>query len=187
MRNKIYFILTMLCLTLGIHAESQTKADSLKAIAINKEAENPNFVHAYLLDITPGRAFYSVYGHTAIRLICPSKRLDYCFSFEMDMKKSSYIDVFTRQAKAGYFMLPTPLFINKYKEEGRGVTAYELNLAPKEKQNLWRFLDSQINGGGNLDIQLHIDKLPQHGSICHQYCHSALTGRIQETTICCLW
>ena len=147
MRNKIFIILTMLGLSLGIHAENQAKADSLKAAAIDKEAEDPDFVHAYLLYISPGKAFYSVYGHAAIRLVCQKKSLDYCFSFEMDMKKSSYLDVFRRQAKAGYFLLPTTQFLNKYQEEGRGITAYELNLAPREKQNLWRFLDTQVGGG----------------------------------------
>lgn len=128
---------------------SLQKADSLKALQINKQAEDPNFVHAYILDVTPGKAFYSTYGHAAIRLVCPSKKLDYCFSFEMDMVVSSDIDVLTSSAKAGFFMKPTPLFLTSYQKEGRGVTAYELNLTPKEKQALWQFLDKSVADGAS--------------------------------------
>lgn len=149
MRNKIGILLSMLCLVFCCHAESQATADSIKAAQINKEAENPDFVHAYILDISAGKAFYSTFGHEAIRLVCPSKNLDYCFSFEMDMNKSSNIDVFRRTAKAGFCMVPSQEFIASYKKEGRGVTAYELNLTPKEKQELWKFLDYSINGGAN--------------------------------------
>ncbi len=124
-------------------------ADSLKAATINKEAEDPNFVHAYILAVTPGKVFYSTYGHMAIRMICPSKNLDYCFTFEMDMTESSKTDILTRTAKAGFFMKPTPMFLDSYRKEGRGITAYELNITPKEKQELWRFLDKSVANGSN--------------------------------------
>lgn len=123
--------------------------DSLKAAAINKEARNPNFVHAYILVVTPGKAFYSTCGHTANRMVCPSKNLDYCFTFEMDMTESSKTDILTRTAKAGFFMKPTPMFLDSYRKEGRGITAYELNITPKEKQELWRFLDKSVVNGSN--------------------------------------
>ncbi len=158
--RKWMLIWVMLHLVIGSYAENQAqplannaiathKADSVKAAAINKEAEDPNFVHAYIMDVTPGKAFYSTYGHAAIRMVCPGKKLDYCFTFEMDMTVSSKIDIFTKEAKAGFFIKPTPLFIAPYRQEGRGITAYELNLTPKEKQDLWRFLDNSVAKGAS--------------------------------------
>lgn len=123
-----------------------------EAANINKEAADSNFIHAYLLDITPGKAFYSVYGHNAIRLTCPSKQLDFCFTFEMDMKKSSYLSVLTRKAKAGFAIVPSQVFFANYKKEGRGITQYELNLAPKQKQDLWRILDGEVSKGAYWDF-----------------------------------
>lgn len=152
MQNKRIFAWVMLWLSLGLQTVQAQVADSIKAETINKEAENPNFVHAYLLDITPGKAFYSVYGHNAIRMTCPSKHLDVCFTFEMNMQKSSYISVFTRKAKAGFALAPTPVFFKNYQEEGRGITQYELNLSPKQKQELWRILDQETGKGAEWDF-----------------------------------
>lgn len=143
MQNKFFLILLAMYLSLGAHAQES---------AIDKEAESPNFVHAYILDITPGKAFYSVYGHNALRLVCPSKHLDYCFTFEMDMNKSSYLSVFTRKAKAGFAIAPTSVFFGNYKEEGRGITQYELNLTPKQKQELWKVLDEEVAQGAIWDF-----------------------------------
>lgn len=130
MRNKIITIL--LLLGLCVNCWGQNKAD---------------FVRAYLLVISEGRAFYSVYGHSALRLVCKEKELDYCFTFEMDMNKSSYIEVFTRKAKAGFAPVPTGQFLDQYRQEGRGVKAYELNLTLKEKQKLWKVLDEEAMNG----------------------------------------
>lgn len=159
MRNKLFILGIFLCVVFGSFAQVQTQEDSLKAVAINKEAENPNFIHAYLLDISPGKAFYSTFGHEAIRLVCPSKGLDYCYSFEINMKESSKLDVFTRSAKAGYGMIPSAMFLELYRKEGRGVTAYELNLKPKEKQELWRFLDKRVSDGSSWTFGLSINCL----------------------------
>lgn len=63
------------------------------------------------------------------------------------MNKSSYLDVFTRMAKAGFAPVPTSQFLDSYKQEGRGVKAFQLNLQPKEKQNLWKVLDEEAMNG----------------------------------------
>jgi hypothetical protein len=148
MRSKFFIILTLLsCLCLQSHAQDGKAVDSLKAAQINREAADPNFIHAYLMQITPGKACYSVYGHTAMRLVCPSKNLDICVTFEMDMETTHYADLFRRKAKAGYLNVPTDRFLSQYKSEGRGITAFELNLNAKQKQDLWRFVDEENSKG----------------------------------------
>lgn len=103
MRSKIITILLLLgiCISgMGQTLQTAQKMDSVKVDSLNQAASNPDFIQAYLLVISEGKAFYSVYGHAALRMVCKEKGLDYCFTFEMDMNKSSYLDVFTRKAKA---------------------------------------------------------------------------------------
>ena len=150
MRSKIITILLLLGLSvsgMGQTLQTTQKVDSAQVARLNRVAANPNFIRAYLLVISEGKAFYSVYGHAAIRMVCKEKGLDYCFTFEMDMNKSSYLDVFTRMAKAGFAPVPTSQFLDSYKQEGRGVKAFQLNLQPKEKQNLWKVLDEEAMNG----------------------------------------
>ena len=119
-----------------------------KAVAYSaREALSPDFIKASLLVAGEGRAVYSLFGHTALRMQCPSKGLDYCFTFEMDMSQSSWVDFLTHKAKAGYSAAATPLFLDQYKQDGRGIWTYTLNLTPKEKQDLWRTLDSLVAVG----------------------------------------
>ena len=130
-----------------VKVQAEQKPDSSKVTVINQEASNPDFIHAYLLIVDAGKAYYSVYGHAAIRMVCAEKGLDYCFSFEMDMGKSSCLDIFMRKAKAGFIPVPSGKFLDSYRQEGRGVRAYELNLTPSEKQNLWKKLDAESMEG----------------------------------------
>lgn len=145
------FILCIVALglcALSVQAkEAAPAADSLKASTPQAEATDSDFVRAYVLTISEGKAFYSVYGHAALRLVCPSKNLDYCFTFEMNMHESSYPDVFTRKAKAGFTAVPSKQFLAAYQQEGRGVKAYELNLSPVQKQTLWKVLDEECAKG----------------------------------------
>ena len=60
--------------------------------------------------------------------------------------------MFIRKAKAGFALAPTPVFFKSYQEEGRGITQYELNLAPKQKQELWRILDQETEKGAEWDF-----------------------------------
>lgn len=147
MNSKLLSILAI-CFSLCFsQVRAEHIADYSKDTVINKEASNPDFIHAYLLVADAGKALFSISGHAAIRLVCKEKGLDYCFSFELDMNKSSYLDAVTRKGKAGFIPIPTEKFLNSYKQEGRGVQAFELNLTPKEKQNLWKVLDSESMEG----------------------------------------
>lgn len=145
MRNKTIYILSiLLLLCLNIKAQKQSFADST---SINKEAENPNFIHAYILVSSEGESIQSAFGHVAIRMVCESKGLDYCFTFDTDFDRSSLLTQFRRKAKAGFEAIPTAKYINIYKKEGRGIASFEMNLTPKEKQKLWKFLDKQVANG----------------------------------------
>ena len=107
-------------------------------------ADSANFVTSSLIVMTPGEASYSSLGHCAIRMECPSAHLDYCFSLETDTSPNNHIRFFTGKAIAGVFGVPTAAFLQPYRDEGRGVVQYELNLSLEENQLLWKNLDEEM-------------------------------------------
>jgi hypothetical protein len=148
MKRIIIASLLLLSMTIQSFAQS-SNADAMaqKRDSLNAAATAPDFIHASILLMSEGNEIYSIMGHAALRLQCPSKKLDYCFTFEMNMDESSWIDFLTHSAKAGFAPTETTVFLKQYKESGRGVTQYKLNLSPKEKQRLWQVLDEQAADG----------------------------------------
>ena len=82
MRSKIILLIILIgVFAIKVNGKAQNEAVSVQEKIINKEAEDDNFIHAYLLLISEGKPWYSTCGHAAIRLVCPSKSLDYCFTW----------------------------------------------------------------------------------------------------------
>lgn len=106
--------------------------------------DSTHFVTASLMVISPGNEIYSVFGHCVLHMQCPSKHLDYVYTFETE---PNYLKFFAGKSKACFVAVPTREFLQKYKAEGRGVTEYALNLTPHEKQELWRALDEDMEEG----------------------------------------
>ena len=50
----------------------------------------------------------------------------------------------------GMYAFPTEMFLDIYRESGRGVKEYTINLSPKQKQNLWRVMDNHVAEGANI-------------------------------------
>ena len=104
--------------------------------------DSSNFVTASLLVASPGEAIYSQLGHAVIRMECPIHNLDYCFSFEEEPGMKGILKFFLGKTDAHMMAIPTAEFLSGYKNEGRQVTQYELNLTTHEEQELWRLLDN---------------------------------------------
>ena len=132
--RRTYHLLTAILLLIPTNVVAQEPEIS----------DSAHFVTSSLLMMTPGEASYSSLGHCAIRMECPSEELDYCFSLEMDTGPDDYARFFTGNAVAGVFGVQTDTFLQPYRDEGRGVTQYELNLTLEEKQLLWKDLDEEM-------------------------------------------
>ena len=104
--------------------------------------DSSNFVTASLLILQPGESMYSKFGHTAIRLECPTHNLDYCFTFENDASGKNVFRYFSGNANACFMAIETSKFVKNY--SNRGLMQYELNLTLHEKQLLWKLLDEEI-------------------------------------------
>ena len=148
-RALSFFLTFFLCMVGSLHAqETVVPADSTEnAFALLPDSSN--FVTVSLMVATPGVEGYSALGHCALRLECPIHHLDYCFTFESrsDTPWFNYLSFLTANMSAGFTVAPTEAYINRFREEGRGMVQYPLNLKLHEEQELWRFLDTDWEQG----------------------------------------
>lgn len=110
---------------------------------IDRTAED--FVIVSLVMADPGPEAYSVYGHLAIRMLCPIFNLDKCFTYNMIVhNEHPMLDFICGKLQMGMIMYETDEYCHMYAEEGRGVYEYKLNLPPNIEQELWRVLDDRV-------------------------------------------
>lgn len=114
------------------------------------DRSDPDFVTASLLIVSPGGEMYSRVGHASIRMECPKFNLDFCFTYEAESARSKVLTFFAGKLKMGMFAVPTSEYLSGYKEEGRSVTQYRLNLPPDVETRLWEILDKKVAEGANL-------------------------------------
>lgn len=128
-----------------------------------------DFIRASLIMVSPGERVYQGFGHAAIRMECPSEGLDYVFTFESNVG-ANLVKEFVLGMDAGFIAVESDEFINDMKAEGRGLTAYRLNLTPRQRQELWRILD------GRLTVEIY------NLNIRRMNCLSTLFDVIDEAT-----
>lgn len=112
---------------------------------VDRTAED--FVIASLLVADPGTVLYSVLGHACIRLQCPAFGMDYCFSYESEDVRQRVFSFLAGKLMMGLFAIPVEDYCALYREDGRGVYEYKLNLPIEKKRELWRVLDEHLAEG----------------------------------------
>lgn len=115
---------------------------------VDRTAED--FVIASLLVADPGTVMYSVLGHACLRLQCPAFGMDYCFSYESEGVQNRVLAFLAGKLMMGLFAIPVEDYCAQYREEGRGVYEYTLNLPIDVKRELWRVLDEHLMEGQRL-------------------------------------
>ena len=116
--------------------------------AIDRLADN--FVIASLVIAEPSGKLYSVLGHAALRLQCPTYDMDYCFSYESEEVDDKVITYIAGKLRMGLYPIPTIEYLNNYSQVDRGVREYILNLPPAVKQELWKVCDQHVEEGCEL-------------------------------------
>ena len=153
MKTQFNILLTTLLLLLAgtfsvsaqiVDAEGQY-VDTVFNDNVDRTAED--FVIASLLVADPGTVMYSVLGHACLRLQCPTFGMDYCFSYESEGVQNRVLDFLAGQLMMGLFAIPVEDYCAQYREEGRGVYEYTLNLPIEVKRELWRVLDEHLAEG----------------------------------------
>ena len=130
-----------------VDAEGQY-VDTVFNDRVDRTAED--FVIASLLVADPGTVMYSVLGHACLRLQCPTFGMDYCFSYESEDVQNRVLDFLAGKLMMGLYAIPVEEYCVQYREDGRGVYEYTLNLPIDVKRELWRVLDEHVAEGVRL-------------------------------------
>ena len=132
---------------------SKQYVDPMFADTIDRTADD--FVTVSLMIAEPGSVFYTVLGHAALRMQCPTFGKDYCFSYESEDFTNRILDFLMGKLRMGLFATPTDEYCDYYAKAGRGVREYKLNLPPVAKQNLWYLLDQEVAKGTQLEFDYY--------------------------------
>lgn len=109
-----------------------------------------DFVTVSLVVCDPYEVLYSTLGHAALHLQCPIFNLDYIFTYESENVREKIWTFLRGNLRMGMYALPPDVFLEMYRETGRGVREYTLNLSPAQKQKLWEVMDKHVAEGINL-------------------------------------
>ena len=123
--------------------------DSVKVLP-----DSSNFVTASLVVATPTNNSYSIFGHVALRMECPTHHLDNVFTFEHDGSVDPFHTGILGKAKAVCAVVPFQEYLQHFREEGRGIKQYEFDLTLEEERNLWRLLDEDMLSGNKRQFSL---------------------------------
>lgn len=116
--------------------DAGARADGSGAVEVLPDSSN--FVTASILISSPGKELFFALGHCGLRLQCPSKGLDYCFSFSTIVPPGPEFNLLllSGKMKAGYEALPYDEYLDTFRKDGRGVVEYPLNLTLAEEREL---------------------------------------------------
>lgn len=124
MKNRFKFFLQILLTTLLMNNTSS--------------AQDSSRIRISLLTCTPGEELYSIFGHSALRVIDSNSVTDHVFNYgTFDFSDEDFYLKFTR-GKLLYFVSldRTEDFIYNYVAEGRGITEQVLKLSADEKKEI---------------------------------------------------
>ena len=122
-KNYVITILLIISSLSAVNAQGNTLSDSATLS---------------LITCSPGPQIYALFGHTAIRLVDPTKGLDIVFNYGMfNFNKPNFYLKFIQGAtdyELGAY--ETKYFLPEYRERNSSVTEQMLNLTTAEKQQL---------------------------------------------------
>jgi len=108
------------------------------AFLLKANAQDSSRLRISLLTCTPGNELYSIFGHSAIRIVDSNNVNDLVFNYgTFNFNDEEFYIKFVK-GKLNYFVSvqQTEDFIYSYTEEGRGITEQILNLSEQEKNDI---------------------------------------------------
>jgi hypothetical protein len=146
--RSIRLILAVLLFCSGFDFQSAAQTIQQNAHQKTKNFAEPLGDNAFisLLTVSPGREVYSQYGHTAIRVCDPGKKIDIAFNYGLfDFNSPNFIWRFVR-GETDYMVgiCSYSDFIIEYQIDNRAVTEQIINFTPAEKEAIWQALVENI-------------------------------------------
>ena len=130
MINKVIFIVSFLFAFNLSSALSQTKPDTI----------------IYLLTCGPGTETYSIYGHSAIRIVMPGPNSDIVYNWGVfDFRTPNFAWKFAK-GRLDYMLVSESLqsFLQEYLYERRSVYSQKINFNPDEKQKFILLINENL-------------------------------------------
>ncbi|MGQ9619477.1 MAG: lipoprotein N-acyltransferase Lnb domain-containing protein [Bacteroidales bacterium] len=128
--NRRFLIIFILTISLSTELQSQLSGDTL----------------VYLITCSPGTATYSIYGHSALRVVIPSSGYDMVYNWGVfDFNTPHFIWKFAK-GRLDYMLgvYPYELFLREYFMDKRSVYSQRVNLDGKELKYLMFLLDENL-------------------------------------------
>ena len=100
----------------------------------------------YLLTCAPGTESYSIYGHSAIRIVIRGQNFDRVYNWGLfDFSAPNFAFRFAK-GKLDYMVggYGYNLFLNEYLSEGRSVWSQRIKLTNTEKENLFALINENL-------------------------------------------
>lgn len=142
----------LILLSLFVYANVWANNDSLSVAernaqmgfndTIDRLAED--FIGASILVADQGYELFSVLGHMAIRVKCPTFNKDYVFSYEGERLEHRFLAFMMNELKMGVFIIPAEEYLDEFAALQKGLTEYQLYLTPEQKIRLWEILDNEM-------------------------------------------
>ncbi len=128
--KKIIFILLVILLTGGQNLPSQEVPDA----------------DVYLITCGPGTETYSIYGHSALRIVIPEKNSDLVYNWGVfDFSTPSFAWKFAK-GRLDYMLgvYPYQVFLEDYNQEQRWVISQKINLLQEETWILFALIAENL-------------------------------------------
>ena len=109
-------------------------------------AEIADSTDVYMITCAPGNASYSIYGHTALRIIIRGTDFDMAYNWGIfDFSTPNFVYRFAK-GKLDYMLgaYPYERFLREYIAEERPVWSQKLNLTEAEKERLFALINENL-------------------------------------------
>lgn len=172
MLKRLVTILFALLTCGGLAAQEPTDAPADEAQRLEQmqaDMQRDDYIAVSIVTASPGQPVYSAAGHAALRMTCPQHGIDYCYEFDNIVSPQLMADFLLGRMQGLFVRRQTADFIDRYRQEGRGITGLPLNLTADEDIRLWQVLDYCADSVG----------LQPFDMMSHQ-CVSTMVGAVKE-------
>lgn len=100
----------------------------------------------YLITCAPGSESYSIYGHTALRVVIREQNLDVVYNWGIfDFSTPNFVVRFAK-GRLDYMLgaYSYDIFVDEYRSEGRAVWSQKINLTSAEKERLFGLINENL-------------------------------------------
>ena len=110
------------------------------------DAQSAEHADIYLLTCAPGAESYSIYGHTALRIVLRETSFDMVYNWGIFDFSTPNFEYRFAKGKLDYLLgaYPYQRFLEEYISEGRAVWSQKLNLTAEEKIKLFELIDDNL-------------------------------------------